>query len=183
MNLSSKRSRQDSTWTRLTMRSHKCRDGLPVLLFLCILPGCAAKTDGGSGPLTADDRVAIRSLDSTFVQAWLSDDTTAVLSVFRPDAVLLPPGASPVVGLAGIRAFWWPTDGSHTRITSFEHQILEIEGTKGLAFLRGTAALGWTYAKGGPPTSQTSRSADLILVAPDSVGHWRVIRQMWSALP
>jgi uncharacterized protein (TIGR02246 family) len=165
------------------MGSNTCCGSLPVLLALCLLPGCAPKTGEGAESVTAVDRVAIRSLDSTFVQAWLSDDTAGVLSVFRPDAVLLPPGTLPVAGLAGIRAFWWPTDGSHTRITSFERQILEIEGTKGLAFIRVTAALAWTYAKGGPPTSQTSRSTDLILVAPDSAGHWRVIRQMWSTLP
>ena len=165
------------------MRYDKSSGGLPVLLFLCLLPGCAARTGSEADVLTADDRAAIRSLDSTFVGGWLSDDTAAVLSVFSPDAVLLPPGNSPVVGLAAIRAFWWPTDGSHTRITSFERRILEIEGTKGLAFVRGTGALGWTYAKGGPPTSQTSRSADLFLVAPDSAGHWRVIRQMWNTLP
>ena len=164
------------------MRSDKSC-GLPALLFLCLLPGCAARTGVDADSLTANDRAAIRSLDSTFVQGWLSDDTTAVLSVFRPDAVLLPPGNSAVVGLAGIRAYWWPTDGSHTRITSFDRRILEIEGTRGLAFFRGTAALGWTYEKGGPPTSQTSRSADVTLVAPDSAGHWRVIRQIWNTLP
>ena len=142
------------------MRSDKSCGGLPVLLFLCLLPGCAARTGGVADSLTANDRAAIRSLDSTFVQGWLSDDTAAVLSVFRPDAVLLPPGNSPVVGLAAIRAFWWPTDGSHTRITSFERRILEIAGTNGLAFVRGTGALGGpTRREGrrhrrpaGPPT-------------------------------
>ncbi len=163
------------------MRGHRWHGVLSVLLVL--LPACAATPGDSARSLTADDRQAIRSLDSIFVQGWLADDTAAVLGVFHRDAVLLPPGGAPVAGLAAIRAYWWPTDGSHTRITSFERRIVEIEGTGGLAFVRGTAALGWTYAKGGPPAAQTSRSTDLILVAPDSAGRWRVIRQMWSTLP
>lgn len=159
------------------------RFAVSALLIAVSLEGCAPRSADQSAALTVVDQAAIRSLDSTFVQAWLHDDTTAVLSVFRPDAVLLPPGSQPVSGLAAIRAYWWPLDGSHTRITSFERQIVEIAGTKGLAYMRGTGALGWEYAKGGPPQIQSSRSTDLILVAPDSAGQWRVVRQMWSPFP
>jgi uncharacterized protein (TIGR02246 family) len=133
--------------------------------------------------LTDEDRAAIRALDSTFVRGWLSDDTNAVLSVFAADAVLLPPGSKPVRGLPAIRSYWWPVDGSHTRITSFDRHIDEIEGTRQLAFLRGTASLSWIYEKDGHQTAQTSRSIDLLLLARDSAGHWHVIRQMWNTLP
>jgi ketosteroid isomerase-like protein len=136
-------------------------------------------TDG----LTSEDLVAIRALDSKFVHGWLNDDMTAVLSVFAPDAVLFPPGSNLVRGLPAIRSYWWPQDGSHTRITSFDRHIEEIEGTRHLAFLRGTASLSWTYEKDGHQTSQTSRSIDLLLLTRDSAGHWHVIRQMWSTLP
>ena len=159
------------------------RQTLQAILIVGLLVSCTPGTNTPDEGLTASDQVAIRSLDSTFVQGWLRDDTTAVLSVFRPDAVLLPPGSQPIAGPAAIRAYWWPTDGSHTRITTFERHIAEIAGTKGLAFIRGTAALGWEYSKAGLSQAQTSRSTDLILVAPDSAGHWRVVRQMWSALP
>ena len=92
-------------------------------------------------------------------------------------------GSQPVAGLAAIRAYWWPTDGSHTRITSFDRQIVEITGTKGLAFIRGTGALGWEYAKDGTRQVQRVVRPDLMLVTPDSAGRWRVVRQMWSQLP
>lgn len=157
------------------------------ILTSCLLSACGTRDTAGGLGLTSEDQAAIRALDSTFVQGWLRDDTTAVLSVFRADAVLLPPGSPAVSGLAGIRSFWWPTDGTHTRITSFDRRIIEIEGTKRLAYIRGTAALGWTVrrdsTKDGNAVSQSSRSADLILVAPDSAGRWRVVRQMWNTLP
>ena len=150
-----------------------------VSLIVACSPTVRAPTD----LLTAADRTAIRGMDSTFVTGWLRDDTTTVLSVFTPNAILLPPGSSPVSGLSAIRGYWWPTDGSHTRITSFTRQIAEIEGTRHLAYVRGTAALGWDYTKDGRTTSQTSRSADLLLVSPDSTGRWHVIRQMWGTVP
>jgi len=51
--------------------------------------------------LSDADRQAIRALDSTFVSAWLRDDTAAVLSTFSPQAVLLPPGGKPGDRLGG----------------------------------------------------------------------------------
>ena len=158
---------------------------LPVAL-LCgfaLIVGCATRSSDTGDALTPMDRAAIRALDSTFVASWLRDDTAAVLHVFAPDAVLIPPGGTPVVGTAAIQAYWWPTDGSHTHITSFQRAIAEVEGTRHLAFIRGTASLGWTYRQGGKESAQTSRSSDLLIVAPDSAGHWHVTRQMWGTLP
>jgi ketosteroid isomerase-like protein len=143
----------------------------------------AAPPSAYSGPLTAADRAAILAVDSSFVRGWLRDDTTAVLDLFETDAVLIPPGAAAVQGRAAIRAYWWPTDGSHTTIRAFAHSVQEIGGTRALAFVRGTSELRWDYAKNGSSTSQTSRSSDMRLLARDSLGKWRIIRQMWSALP
>lgn len=135
-------------------------------------------------PISDADRAAILALDSTFVNGWLRDDTTKVLSVFAPDAVLLPPGSPPIAGVAAIRAYWWPQDGSHTKITSFTRTLVEVSGTKGFAYVRGTGTLAWTYAKKGErPQAQTSRSTDFIMYTQDANGRWHVARQMWSPLP
>ncbi len=163
------------------------RNGAPLLLTLVIfslsLATCGPERPAVSRTLSETNRAAIGALDTAFVQAWLRDDTAAVLRLFHPRAILLPPGATPVEGLSAIRAYWWPPDGSHTRITGFTREITEIDGTLDLAFFRGTATLGWVYQKDGKETAQTSRSTDLVLVAPDSSGKWRIIRQMWTQLP
>jgi uncharacterized protein (TIGR02246 family) len=160
------------------------------LLLLCaglvLLPACRSRPTGASPglrTLSDRDRSAILALDTAFVHAWLRDDTAGVLALFHPDAVLLPPGGRPVQGVRAIRAYWWPDDGSHTRITAFTRELAEVQGTPDLAWFRGDAALGWVYAKNGKEASQTSRSTDLVLLAPDSAGGWRIIRQMWSPAP
>ena len=136
-----------------------------------------------AAPLSVNDLAAIRALDSVFVQGWLRDDTTAVLGVFASDAVLLPPGSAPVVGVDAIRAYWWPRDGSRTRIRSFRRDITEIEGTSAMAFARGTATLAWTYTKDGKTTEQTGRSNDLVVLSRDTSGKWRIVRQVWNTVP
>jgi uncharacterized protein (TIGR02246 family) len=160
----------------------------PLLFFaaLVLLPACRSRpkvADRDTRTLSEGDRAAIQAIDTAFVQAWLRDDTTGVLALFHPDAVLLPPGGRPVEGVRAIRAYWWPDDGSHTRVTAFTREPAEVRGTPELAWYRGTAALGWVYAKDGKEASQTSRSTDLVLLAPDSAGRWRIIRQMWAPAP
>lgn len=136
-----------------------------------------------TGELTAADRAAIMRLDSTFVQGWLRDDTTAALSIWAPDAVLHPPNSQPVTGVAAIRAYWWPTDGSTTKITKFDRQIDEVEGSHDVAYIRGRSALGWVYTKAGKSQAQTGRSASLMIARRDSSGAWKITRSVWNAMP
>src|SRR5262245_21044602 len=148
---------------------------LLLLAGLVLLPGCRSRPTAPAPRtriLSDRDRAAIRALDTAFVQDWLRDDTAGVLALFHPDAMLLPPGGRPVEGVRAIRAYWWPDDGSHTRITAFTRELAEVQGTADLAWFRGDAALGWVYAKDGKEASQTSRSTDLVLLAPDSAGRW-----------
>lgn len=151
-------------------------------LALALAAGCDRSAHSPAAALSDADRTAIHALDTAFVRAWIRDDTAAVLGLFRPDAILFPPNSPPVEGLAAIRAFWWPTDGSHTRITSFTRDVVEIAGTPALAYFRGAATLGWVYTKDGKESAQTSRSTDLTLVVRDSSGAWRISRQMWTQL-
>jgi ketosteroid isomerase-like protein len=138
---------------------------------------------GSTDTLSAMARAEILKLDSAFVQGWIRDDTAAVLGVFAADAVLQPPGAAAVSGLAAIKSYWWPTDGSTTRILGFDHQVLEVLGSSTLAFVRGSSALRWRYTKDGKTSEQSSRSTDVRVYAVDPSGTWRVIRQIWVTMP
>lgn len=136
--------------------------------------------DARGAPLNVNDLAQLRALDSAFVRGWLEDDTVAVLGLFAPDAVLLPPNSAPVSGIPAIRAWWWPADGSHTTITAFERTMEEIGGNRDLAYIRARASLAWKLVKGGKTTRQTSRANDLLLLVRDRWGTWKVTRQMWT---
>ena len=131
--------------------------------------------------LTANDQRAVRAVDSVFVDAWLRDDTTAVMNTLAPDAVLMPAGQSVLSTPAAIRAFWWPSDGSSTRILTFDRSIDEVGGEGGIAWMRRTDSLTFTYAKGGTSSSLTSRSMSLAVLRRQPNGAWRFTRVMWGA--
>ena len=138
---------------------------------------------GSTDTLSAAARAEILAMDSAFVRGWLRDDTAAVIGIFAPNAVVQPPGVPALTGHAAIRAYWFPDDGSSTRILSFDHQVVEVVGSSTLAFVRGASSLKWRYTKDGKTTEQTGRSTDLRVYAADPSGKWKVIRQIWTTVP
>jgi ketosteroid isomerase-like protein len=131
--------------------------------------------------LTADDERAIRAVDSVFVDAWLRDDTTAVMNTLAADAVLMPAGQGILSSPDAIRAFWWPSDGSRTRILTFDRAIDELGGAGDVAWMRRTDSLTFTYAKAGTTSSLVSRSMSLAVLRRQPNGAWRFSRVMWGA--
>jgi ketosteroid isomerase-like protein len=153
-----------------------------LLLSTAVVLACQA--DPGPQRLTATDSSAIVQVQSSYVSAWLADDTAGVLATLDSGAVLIPPGRLPVTGHSAIRAFWWPDDGTHTTITDFAWTLDELRGRRDLAFTRGISRVGWNYEKDTVRSQQTVRSVNLTILTRSDDGKWRILRQMWgSPLP
>ena len=150
-----------------------------ALSVLLAVGGCRA-TPPATTTFTAEDERAVRAIDSVFVAAWLRDDTTGVMNTLAPDAVLLPAGQQPLTTPNAIRAFWWPSDSSHTRILTFDRAIDEVGGEANTAWMRRTDSLTFTYAKGGTTSQATSRSMSLAVLRRQPDGSWRFSRVMWG---
>ena len=133
-------------------------------------------------PLSDQDRAAIRANDSAYVADWLKDDTSGVLSHFTDDAVLIPGGLRPLSGLAAARAFWFPSDGSHTKLAMFTRSLDEIEGDAEVAYVRGSDSLRFSYARNGTIQEQAMRSVTLAVVRRRPDGTWRISRMMWATV-
>ena len=106
--------------------------------------------------------------------------STGVMNTLAPDAVLMPAGQRPLPSPNAIRAFWWPSDSSHTRILTFQRTIDEVGGDANVAWMRGTDSLTFTYAKGGTMSQLTSRSMSLAVLRRQADGSWRISRMMWG---
>jgi ketosteroid isomerase-like protein len=149
-----------------------------------ILVACSSREHDAAqagAPLSAQDWQAIRAIDSTYVSAWLRDDTTGVLATLEPGAVLMPAGQHPLEGVAAVRTFWWPQDGSHTKILTFVRTLDEVDGRGDVAWTRGTDTLTFLYTKGATPASTVgSRSMTLALLRRQANGEWRISRMMWG---
>ena len=152
----------------------------PSRLVLAVLCSAACTPTPPVAGLSSEDERAIRAVDSVFVDAWLRDDTTGVMNTLAPDAVLMPAGQGILATPAAVRAFWWPNDGSQTRILTFDRAIDELGGAGNVAWMRRTDSLTFTYAKAGSTSSLTSRSMSLAILARQQDGSWRFSRVMWG---
>jgi len=152
------------------------RPGTRLLVIALSALSCAR----GSAPsLSAVDRRAILAIDSAYVTAWLRDDTAGVLATLSKDAVLMPGGQHPL-DVSGVKAFWWPNDGSHTRILTFARTIDDVDGNGDLAYVRGSDSFSFLYSKDGATQRMSTKAMTLAVVRRQANGEWRISRMMWS---
>jgi uncharacterized protein (TIGR02246 family) len=133
-----------------------------------------------SAGLTAADSSGVAAVRDRYVQAWLADDTAAVLALFEPGGMVLPPGQRAIVGHDAIRDYWWPRDGSTTKILAFRWTPLELRGEGSLAVVRGESIVSWEYAKGGTATRDSSVSVNVTVLERSPDAGWRIAWQMWG---
>jgi uncharacterized protein (TIGR02246 family) len=153
---------------------------IPILasLLAVLLPSTAFAQRGA---LSRNDLAIIRGLDDAYVDAWKSNDPTAVLSLFAPDSVIVPQNHAAIAGLRDIAAFWWPKGGK-TTITSFDHTIVEAGGAGDFAFTRGTYQFTFDYESNGRMEKLANRGNYLMLMRRVD-GVWRITHRMWADLP
>jgi ketosteroid isomerase-like protein len=94
----------------------------------------------------------------------------------------MPAGVRPLETPEAIREFWWPRDGSRTRVTGYTTTIEEIGGTQDLAYMRGTGELSFVYEKDTLRLEPTNRNMTLTLLARSADGRWRIRRRMWGPM-
>jgi len=151
-------------------------------IVLALASAACSRAESGPAPLSDRDRAAIRANDSAYVAAWIRDDTTAVLATLTTDPILIPGGFEPLRGLSAVKGFWWPSDGSHTKVTRFERTVDEIDGAGDVAFVRGADSLRFTYTKGTNAQSSATRSVTLAVVRRQADGTWKIARMMWATV-
>ncbi len=161
------------------MRPHRASRCAVAITWL-LVAACAGQSR--DTPLGTVDSAALHAADQAYVQAWLRDDTAAVLATLAPDAVLMPPGGRPLATMEAIQQFWWPRDGSHTRVTQYTTTVDELAGTGNLAYMRGTGRLSFVYEKDAQRVEQTSQTMALTVFSRMPDGHWRIQSRMWGPM-
>jgi uncharacterized protein (TIGR02246 family) len=150
-----------------------------VLLLLTGSLWAAGKSRG----LSAKDVAKIRAVNEAYAAAWLRNDPTAVLNTLSNDAVLIPQGNRPVEGIAAIKKFWWPADGSRTTIKSFNITTDEIDGAGDVGYVRGTFQFSFSYEDKGKISDLTNAGNYMMIMKRQPDGTWRISRRMWGDLP
>ncbi len=122
----------------------------------------------------------VKRLNDSYAEGWRRNDRTALLALFRSDAVIIPSGSQPIQGTAAIANFWWPPNGGRTTVTEFRQTTDEIGGNADYAFARGTFAFDFTYEVDGNSQKLSNAGNYLMLFARDERGQWQITHRMWS---
>lgn len=140
----------------------------------------SAVPDSGSQEmnLTPEDRKAIEALGASYSKFALAGDFDSWLQLYREDAVRMNPGAPPFEGREAISQWINSMD-----ITVLNHNITvtEVEGTRELAYVRGTFLSEISVnLGGGEELVIPDEGTWLAVVRRDEQDHWRFYRFIYN---
>lgn len=154
--------------------------GLAATLSAALAFGCSPGAETSTTLSEADERSAL-AVERAYVEGWERNDSSWVMATLARDAVLLPDGMAPIRGDSAIRSYWWPADGSQTRVTSYETTVDEVGGSGSMAYLRGRGDLefDWRARPDSAWRSFSSRSVWMTLLRRGRDGSWRMTHRIW----
>ena len=149
-----------------------------VFLF-ALLAGQSAGQDA-DGSRRAADMAAIEQLHRRDAAAAKKGDLTTLAELWTDDAVALPPGEPPIIGIDAIRK-WLAKSQPNSSAVEVVDYVLDFKEVK----ILGDEAIEWGRTsvvlrpRGAPSTLQASGNLMRVLKRqPD--GSWRVSRSVWN---
>lgn len=117
-------------------------------------------------------------LHQQVLQASLSGNIDAMVSLYAEDAVLMPPNDTSVYGQAEIRA-WWEEYFSFFRITSSVETAHDVSVAGDHAFIRSSFSVTIIPKEAGSRIFDDIRSLTVWKKKPD--GSWKISHQIWNS--
>jgi ketosteroid isomerase-like protein len=118
------------------------------------------------------------NIHETIKSASDAGDVEAIVALYAPDAVMLPPNDEEFRGLEEIRA-WWQDYIKYFTITSSRETEHERTVAGGIAFDRRSYSI-TIVPKRGPKILDDLRSLTVSKLQPD--GSWKISYQMWNSI-
>lgn len=147
-----------------------------ICLFICL--ACTMEPQHPE-EMSADEQ-AVRDIHQAYVEGWKKMDEVQVLALFEEGARIQPNRMSPIEGKEAIRSFWFPDDGSITRIHRYETDLMFVEVMDSLAVSTQKSLLDWSYEQDTFQMARIQRGLATTLYRKQSDGHWKIWRQMWT---
>jgi uncharacterized protein (TIGR02246 family) len=124
-------------------------------------------------------RAAIVALHQEAARALNAGDLDALMAVYDPDVISLPPGQAPRVGKAAVRQMWQEALSPFAVDVRITTEEVEIAGP--WAFERGRFEMGLEPRAGGATVPESGKFLDILRRQPD--GAWRYWRVSWNDNP
>lgn len=152
------------------------RPVVPSLFLLLPLAGCQSAPPAPA-TLSAADQAAIRKVAEdaiALVNSATPDMDAYTQAYYAPDAVVMPPNAPTLTGEPAVAEFM----KSFPPISDFKFQIIEMEGTADMAWVRGTYSMTISPA-GATPINDVGKYIEIWRKQAD--GGWKVVRDIFNS--
>jgi uncharacterized protein (TIGR02246 family) len=147
---------------------HFC--GLLVFVLICSLPAIALQNPAANPP-----EARIDGLRQQFNVAYNAGDAVSLAGLFAEDAVLMPPGAPPIVGRYAIQARYAAQFANIQ--SSFVLNAGEIRVSGDIAWLRGEYQREDSALPGGAPTTIMGK---YLMTFSRNRGDWKITTDAWN---
>jgi ketosteroid isomerase-like protein len=152
---------------------------LIIISIIILLVSCNTQSKITS-ELSSEDINKIRSVNNSYKNGWLNNDSTSILDLFINDAKIIPSGLNPQKGRKELKEFWFPNDSSETVIDKYEIEILDLQGSKDFAYSLEKGFLSFTYKKSGFSMSKESNAHAMTVYKRQKNGEWKILTRMWT---
>jgi uncharacterized protein (TIGR02246 family) len=121
-----------------------------------------------------------RLLVEQYEKADEAGNVDAKMRLYMPDAVLMPPDGTAIVGYQAVRT--WHQETYARTSSQLSSKVDEVQMLGDWAFARGSWSGAITPKAGGAAKQEAGRFVILLRRLPDG-GSWRIAREMWNAQP
>jgi ketosteroid isomerase-like protein len=127
-----------------------------------------------------EENEKILNILQNYVDAWRDMNEERVMSLFEENSIIQPNSLTPSVGKEEIRAFWFPKDGSITKINVFETELLGLNIIDTLAVTTHRSYLDWSYQKDTLNFGMVQKGISTTVYRKQQDQSWKIWRQMWT---
>lgn len=126
-----------------------------------------------------DEKAAIEKILELIIESDNTENIGAISELYADDAVLLPPGGKPIIGLARIRAHY------EFLFENFDFQDLKFETDETLVSVNLAVNSGNTKGKviGSSSGSTTEVNDKYVMVLKKIEGNWKIKNLIWNKNP
>lgn len=136
------------------------------------LAGCQSQPQ----PLSEDASAAIRAVDESYVAGVRTQNWDALVAVFTPEVVYMPPNRPAVVGrppnLTRFQARDWES-------VEYVHTIIDITAAAGVANVYGSYSVSIHLAEVDEPVTDRGKYLSVLLRQPN--GEWLIDKMIWNS--
>ncbi len=153
-----------------------------VILLYFLVIGCKQSSSNTKISANNEDpnEKQIRSINIEYVEGWKNMNEEKIMSLFEDGSRIQPNSLKPIEGKDNIRNFWFPKDGSITKIHDFNTELLSLSTKDSIAITTHLTYIDWSYKKDSLQFGMVQKGINTTVYRKKQDTLWKIWRKMWT---